>query len=245
MNEKKQGRRSAQDAQQTRYHILKIAAELFCELGYARVSLRNISEQAGVSHSLIRHHFGSKEKIWHSISDGIHLYMEHYLRKIIDEIPPSTPANVKLYFFTMRLLAHGLIVKQPIQLIADAVRQEDALFDYFIDTSGELENLIESFADQYNQQCPESPIKIWEIKWQMIMYTHSAVSLTPFLKETWRDENADLEQCLLNHWQLFNEVMIHKYHIDQEYVLAPLSVQELVYDINYDWEQQLCASMRD
>lgn len=39
MIEKKQGRRSAQDAQKTRYHIITIAAELFCELGYSRVSL--------------------------------------------------------------------------------------------------------------------------------------------------------------------------------------------------------------
>lgn len=31
MIEKKQGRRSAQDAQKTRYHIITIAAELFCE----------------------------------------------------------------------------------------------------------------------------------------------------------------------------------------------------------------------
>lgn len=54
MIEKKQGRRSAQDAQKTRYHIITIAAELFCELGYSRVSLRHISEKAGVSHSLIR-----------------------------------------------------------------------------------------------------------------------------------------------------------------------------------------------
>ncbi|MEK6214562.1 MAG: TetR/AcrR family transcriptional regulator, partial [Vibrio fluvialis] len=103
MTEKRQGRRSAQDAQKTRYHILKVAAEMFCELGYARVSLRHISEKAGVSHSLIRHHFGSKEKIWHSISDGLHLYMQHYIRKVLDNIPDTTPVNVKLYTFIMRL----------------------------------------------------------------------------------------------------------------------------------------------
>jgi AcrR family transcriptional regulator len=51
MSEKKQGRRSAQDAQQTKTDILQVAAELFCELGYERVSLRNISDKAGVSHS--------------------------------------------------------------------------------------------------------------------------------------------------------------------------------------------------
>lgn len=62
MTEKKQGRRSAKDAEETRFLIMGVAADMFCEQGYDSVSLRNISEKAGVSHSLIRHHFGSKRK---------------------------------------------------------------------------------------------------------------------------------------------------------------------------------------
>jgi len=242
MTEKRQGRRSAQDAQKTRYHILKVAAEMFCELGYARVSLRHISEKAGVSHSLIRHHFGSKEKIWHSISDGLHLYMQHYICKVLDNIPDTTPVNVKRYTVIMRLLAHGLIVKQPIQLIANAVRQEDALFDYFIDTAGELECLIEDLSNQYNTEYPDSPIKIWELKWQMIMYTHGAASLTPFLRETFIEETDDLDVCLLRHWQLFNDIMVHKFNVPSESVLQPKAVTDLVYNLDYNWEKQ-CAQM--
>lgn len=239
MIEKKPGRRSAQDAQKTRYHILTIASELFCELGYSRVSLRNISEKAGVSHSLIRHHFGSKEKIWHSISDSLHGYMITYMQKVLADIPVKTPVNIKLYQFIMRLLAHGLIVKQPIQLLADAIRQEDKLFDYFIDNSGEIANLLEALAADYNQQFPHSPIKIWEIKWQMIMYTHSAASLAPFLRETWSDETQDEELCLLNHWQLFNQLMIGKFNIDAGAVIQPKSVRSLVYNLNCDWRNKL------
>ncbi|MDM7484686.1 MAG: TetR/AcrR family transcriptional regulator, partial [Vibrio metschnikovii] len=72
--------------------------------------------------------------------------------------------------------------------------------------------------------------------------THSAASLTPFLKETWRDEEADLDQCLLNHWQLFNGLMIQKYRITDEYALSPRSVKELVYDVQYDWRKQCALS---
>ncbi len=151
---KNSGRRCAQDALKTRYHIITIAAELFCELGYSRVSLRHISEKAGVPHSLIRHHNGCKEKIWHSISDGLHDYMIRYMQTVLQAMPAETPVNVKLYTFLMRMLANGLIIKQPIQLIADAVRQEDKLFDYFLDTSGEIERLVESLADDYNRQYP-------------------------------------------------------------------------------------------
>ncbi|MBY7666757.1 MULTISPECIES: TetR/AcrR family transcriptional regulator [Vibrio] len=232
---KRQGRRSATDAQKTKRDILVVAADLFCELGYARVSLRTISEKAGVSHSLLRHHFGSKEQIWRSISDGLHLYMENYLRHILKEIPANTTANVQLYLFIVRLLAHMLTVKQPIQLIADAVRQEDALFDYFIDSAGEIEQIVEQLAEQYNREFSATPIKVWEIKWQMIMYAHGAASLTPFLKETWSDETQDVNQCLLKHWQLFNDLMITKLHIDEAQTLCPNSINELLYDIECDW----------
>ncbi|WP_165314009.1 TetR/AcrR family transcriptional regulator [Vibrio ziniensis] len=240
MTDKKQGRRSADDAHKTRLHILREATNLFCELGYARVSLRNISEKAGISHSLIRHHFGSKEKIWHHISDGMHHYMELYLRKVLAEIPVDTAVNVKLYQFVMRILAHGLIVKQPIQFIADAVRQEDALIDYFIDTAGELENIVEGLSSQYNNEYPDAPIKVWEIKWQMIMFSHGAASLTPFMKETWIDETSSLDQCLLKQWQLFNDIMVHKLNIAQADIMHPVSVKELVYELCYNWEEE-CA----
>ena len=131
MSERKQGRRSAQDAEQTKAEILQVAAELFCELGYERVSLRNISEKAGVSHSLIRHHFGSKEKIWHDISDELHDFIVKYVATVYQKIPKTAPANVQLFEFTKRMMAYMLLFKRPVQLIADAVRQEDALLDYF------------------------------------------------------------------------------------------------------------------
>ncbi|KJY83976.1 TetR family transcriptional regulator [Vibrio galatheae] len=234
MTERKQGRRSAQDAEKTKCEIMRVATELFCELGYERVSLRNISEKAGVSHSLIRHHFGSKEQIWYAISDGLHLYMEQYMRTIIEHIPPNYSSNVKLYHFSVRLLAHMLEFKQPIQLIADAVRQEDALFDYFIDSSGDIQSLVEELAEQYNQQYPAAQIKIWEIKWQMIMYAHSAASLGPFMKETWADETDSLETCLLNHWEMYNSLMISRFQVPDEFILHPSKVTELLYDVECD-----------
>jgi len=76
---------------------------------------------------------------------------------------------------------------------------------------------------------------VWEIKWQMIMYAHGAASLTPFLKETWSDETQDVNQCLLKHWQLFNDLMIAKFHIDEAQTLCPNSINELLYDIECDW----------
>lgn len=236
MTEKKQGRRSAQDAEKTKCEIMRVATDLFSELGYERVSLRNISEKAGVSHSLIRHHFGSKEQIWYAISDGLHLYMEKYMRTIIANMPQDVGSNVKLYHFSVRLLAHMLDCKQPIQIIADAVRQEDALFDYFIDNSGEIEHLVNSLAEHYNENHPDTPVRIWEIKWQMMMFAHGAASLTPFMKETWADLTDDAEVCLLKHWEMFNNMMACRFQVPNEHILRPEKVADLVYEITCDHE---------
>ena len=232
MAERKQGRRSAQDAENTKREIMRIATDLFCELGYERVSIRSISEKAGVSHSLIRHHFGSKEQIWYSISDSLHRYMEQYIRTIIEHIPSNATSNVKLYLFTVRLLAHMLKFKRPIQLIADAVRQEDALFDYFIDNSGEIEALISQLAEQYNQEHSDNPIEIKEVKWQIIMFAHAAASLIPFMKKTWAEETDDIDSCLLKHWGMYNTMMASRFQIANEFVLKPNRISDLAFEVN-------------
>lgn len=61
------------------YYIIIIVVELFCEFGYLCVFLCYISEKVGVLYSLICYYFGSKEKIWYSISDGLYDYMICYM----------------------------------------------------------------------------------------------------------------------------------------------------------------------
>ncbi|WP_164234187.1 TetR family transcriptional regulator [Microbacterium hydrocarbonoxydans] len=53
--------RSASDDLTTRARIRDAAVGLFARQGFARTSLRQIAEDAGVSAALIVHHFGSKE----------------------------------------------------------------------------------------------------------------------------------------------------------------------------------------
>lgn len=231
MNVKKQGRRSAEDAEQTKSDILEAAAELFCELGFERVSLRNISDKAGVSHSLIRHHFGSKEEIWHAISDELHEFIVRYVAVVYQNMSKTVPANVQLFEFTKRMLAYMLVFKRPVQLMADAVRQEDALLDYFIGSSDDIESFVEGLVSAHNAAFPEAHIRMWDLKWQIVMYAHAAASLTPFLKETWSDETDDLNTCLLRHFMLFEQTMAARLKIDNCYRSIPDSVEELVYEL--------------
>ncbi|USD64021.1 TetR/AcrR family transcriptional regulator [Vibrio sp. SCSIO 43136] len=239
MTERKQGRRSAQHAEETKQKILMAATEMFCVHGYERVSLRSISEQAGVSHSLIRHHFGSKEKIWYEISDGLHDYIQRYMAHTLDQMPDGTPANQRLYTLTIRILAFMLTYPQPIQLIADAVRQEDALFDYFISTTQSVQHIVLGLADDHNEMFPEKPVDVAEIKWLMIMFAHSAASLRPFLKETWSDEENKVsdEECLLKQWRMYEGIIHEKLSIKQENRLHTEKLADIVYHVPcYNWE---------
>lgn len=52
------------DAEATRASILEAAEAVFVEKGFADASVSEIAEAAGVTKSLIHHHFGSKEKLW-------------------------------------------------------------------------------------------------------------------------------------------------------------------------------------
>ncbi len=235
MNQRRQGRRSAEDAKKTRIIIMQAAADMFCELGFERVSLRNISEKAGVSHSLIRHHFGSKEQIWYAISEGLDAYIKKYMLEVISHFPKGQSANLTLYIFVVRMHAMLLEFKQPIQLMADAMRQESELYDYFLDDSGEIDNLVNGLTDQFNLANPEHQVKAWEIKWQLIMSAHAAASMAPFMIETWRSETADPEQCLLLHWELFNQQMATAFRIDNSDMLHPNKVADLVYHVPCEW----------
>lgn len=50
-------------AQLTRENILKVAARLFAENGIKATTVRDICQQAGVTHNMVTHHFGSKDSL--------------------------------------------------------------------------------------------------------------------------------------------------------------------------------------
>ena len=52
--------------ERTQASILQAALDLFAERGFEAASVRDISARAGVTHAVIRLHFGTKEKLWRS-----------------------------------------------------------------------------------------------------------------------------------------------------------------------------------
>jgi len=65
MADKKQKR----DAAATSEQILDAAEILFADHGFAHVSVREIADSAGVTKSLIHHHFGSKADLWNAVKE--------------------------------------------------------------------------------------------------------------------------------------------------------------------------------
>jgi AcrR family transcriptional regulator len=51
------------DAEQTKAQIVAAARTLFAERGIAAVTVRDIAKAAGVTHGLVHHYFGSKERM--------------------------------------------------------------------------------------------------------------------------------------------------------------------------------------
>lgn len=70
------GKRSAEDALATREAILKAALKLFAEKGFDGTSLRDIAAEVGISHGIIRHHFGSKMVIWEAVAGTVFDYFK-------------------------------------------------------------------------------------------------------------------------------------------------------------------------
>lgn len=239
MTEKKQGKRSTEAAEQTKCQILMVAATMFGELGYERVSLRNISEKAGVSHSLIRHHFGSKDMIWKEISDACDAHMQSYLHAIIASLPEDKAPSYRIYLFIIKLSAFTLMNPQPIKMIADAIRQNDnALLEYFLKTKCEFEAIFKDLFEEYNEANPDGKLDIWETKWQTMIFAHGASSLTPIMSETWPQFADNHEKLLLQHWNLFNQIMVAKFSVAKEDMLCPVELSELLIDVECPLEQE-------
>ncbi len=60
-------RRRRRDPEATRAAILDAAEELFLTAGLAETPTSRIARRAGVTKSLIHHHFGSKEELWDEV----------------------------------------------------------------------------------------------------------------------------------------------------------------------------------
>jgi AcrR family transcriptional regulator len=67
----------------TKSKIFHVAAKLIAQKGYNAVSMREISEQSGVSKPMIYYYFESKEKLYESLMDTGLAYNENQIQEIM------------------------------------------------------------------------------------------------------------------------------------------------------------------
>jgi AcrR family transcriptional regulator len=81
------GRPPGADGRETREAILDAALEAFAGTGYEAMSVRELTRQLGVSHTLVNHYFGSKWELWRAA-------VEHGFGEAAGEIRGMLERNV-------------------------------------------------------------------------------------------------------------------------------------------------------
>lgn len=82
-------RRTKEEAQETRSHLLDTAARVFREKGVSRTSLAEIAQQAGVTRGAIYWHFENKAALFTALCDRATLPLEALLANMADPDQPD------------------------------------------------------------------------------------------------------------------------------------------------------------
>jgi AcrR family transcriptional regulator len=203
--DKRIGRQSAENTIKTRKDIIDAATALFCEQGYAKVSLRAISEQAGVSHGLIRHHFGTKFDVWQQVCDRIRSYFHSFASSLTAEFSAEMANNERLFLVMINLQAVLILDPRPIQLMADSMEQGAQMHDYMFDEQDEVEIFIGEMLALCHQDGVGLSLQVKELEWLLVSFAHSFSSLAPLSKSTYPTLNDTQRQ--LQYWHFFARIL--------------------------------------
>jgi TetR/AcrR family transcriptional regulator len=89
------------DPEATRHALLEAAETVFLEKGFGNTALSEIARRAGVTKSLIHHHFGSKESLWQVVKQR---RIDEYAGEQLAMLETSAPSDdllknsIELYF---------------------------------------------------------------------------------------------------------------------------------------------------
>jgi AcrR family transcriptional regulator len=116
----------------TRQKILEAATDIFGELGYQRVTVRDIVRRAGVNQAAVNYHFRSKDALY---SEAVNqaLSNTNLLEKITQEIKPLPP-DKRLYAFMRRVIetlyGDGSSNCKSSRLVAREIAEPSGISDY-------------------------------------------------------------------------------------------------------------------
>lgn len=229
MAPRKQGRRTAEEAERTKLEILTSAAFLFCEKGYNQVSIRDISERAGVTHSLIRHYFGAKMQIWHAIIEQIHHYVETYRGRLIERISTDLPANQRAYQFLSHFMAYMLKKPQLCQIMLDYIHHPENGANDGDELSPHIKELVDRAFKNQPSILTEYLDDFGPHMWRFLVHSGGAVAFKPFMMPSW--PGLSYEDVLLRHWEMYEQSLVTDFNISEEQRLNYKTLDDLVIDI--------------
>ncbi len=91
---RKLGKQPRDVSEKTKQTVLKAALKIFAQEGFSNSKLRDIAALAGTTHSLIRHHFGSKDDLWKAVVDYGLDFQEKKILKIIKSRGSGDPVEL-------------------------------------------------------------------------------------------------------------------------------------------------------
>ncbi|HDX8364220.1 TPA: TetR family transcriptional regulator [Aeromonas veronii] len=91
-------RRTKEEAQQTRCHIMSTALDLFCSQGLAKTSLTDIARAADLTRGAIYWHFKNKDELFISLWEELCSPLAHQLDACLNEEEPDPLGQLRLFF---------------------------------------------------------------------------------------------------------------------------------------------------
>jgi TetR/AcrR family transcriptional regulator, regulator of cefoperazone and chloramphenicol sensitivity len=119
---------TAEDDLTARVRIRDAALSQFAEEGFDRTTIRAIARTAGVSHGMLRHHFGSKIDLRAACDDYVFQVLHRLNTLLLDAPSPADPSlqiSNPLWRYAARSLVDGSPSATPIfdELVAMTARQ--------------------------------------------------------------------------------------------------------------------------
>ncbi len=90
-------RRTKEEAQQTRCHIMSTALDLFCSHGLAKTSLTDIARAAELTRGAIYWHFKNKEELFVSLWEELCQPLSHQLDACVSELEPDPLGKLRTF----------------------------------------------------------------------------------------------------------------------------------------------------
>lgn len=91
-------RRTKEEAQQTRCHIMSTALDLFCSQGLAKTSLTDIARAADLTRGAIYWHFKNKDELFISLWKELCSPLAHQLDACLNTDEPDPLGQLRIFF---------------------------------------------------------------------------------------------------------------------------------------------------